>query len=67
MTFDLRKLQLVEVGEVFISDRPFLGQVQLLVILHPHHLDVWLGDFTLKHGLLLLGDLDVLDLFGELD
>lgn len=44
---------------------PLLRQVQLLTVLHPHHLNVWLRNLTFKNRLLLLCDLYVLDFLGE--
>lgn len=41
--------------------------LELLAILHPHHLDVGLRHLTLKGGPLLLSDLQILQLFGELN
>lgn len=48
-----------------VTALPVLRRVQLLSVLHPHHLDVWLRHLTLKNGFLLLRDLDVSDFLGE--
>ena len=42
-----------------------LRYFQLLSVFHPHHLDVWLRNFTFKDGLLLLCYLDIFNMLGE--
>lgn len=44
------------------NNRPVLN-LQLLAIFHPLDSDVRLGNFTFKHGSLLLEHLDVLNVF----
>lgn len=46
---------------------PFLRHVELLTVLHPDHLNVWLRNLTFKNCLLFLCDLDVFDFLGEID